>query len=237
MNVEVAGREFEPGHCPSQPVGHPGHQSPSPSSALDGLRTDVSHDAASVAFRAGRHSYTPRVLRVSLFLATGLVWCAISLRAVLDPTYQVPPVPGDWFSVLSFSAAIFALAIALPVLAQTLGDGRVVSASLVGAAGAAAAGVANIVEDGLRIEWAFFVFIGGALVLEIGLLAMAALILIRVRGRLRFLAAVPVVMLLDVLLLHEFGGGVLVLAAWLLAAASTVTTPGKAAPVLGIADD
>lgn len=42
-----------------------------------------------------------------------------SFAAVVpDPEYHDPVSPSDWFAVVSFSAALFALALALPMLTQ-----------------------------------------------------------------------------------------------------------------------
>ena len=51
-------------------------------------------------------------------MCVGVLWCARSLQSFADPEYQDPVSPSDWFAVVSFSAALFALALALPMLAQ-----------------------------------------------------------------------------------------------------------------------
>ncbi len=60
--------------------------------------------------------------RAALFTFVGVVWCVRSLQSFADPEYQVPVSASDWFAVLSFSAALFALALALPLLAELLGS-------------------------------------------------------------------------------------------------------------------
>jgi len=75
--------------------------------------------------------------------------------------------------VLLFSAALLALAVALPQFAGLAGGRAANRASLVAAGGATLSSIANLVEDGVQLEWAFFPFIWGIAVLDVGLLALA----------------------------------------------------------------
>ena len=89
--------------------------------------------------------------RAALFTFVGVVWCVRSLQSFADPEYQDPVSASDWFAVLSFSAALFALALALPLLAQLLGSQAVFRVSLVPAVGAALSGLSNLLEDALQM--------------------------------------------------------------------------------------
>jgi len=170
------------------------------------------------------------MMRAALFTATGVLWCAHSLLFLTNPNYQDPVSAADWFTVLSFSAALFALAVALPVLAQLIGRRDVFRVSLVPAAGAALAGVGKFLEDGLQPDWVFWAFaLGGGLVM-FGLVAFTVVVVVAGRGRLRLLAAVPVAQLIGMLLLQkEPAIGVLILAAWLMAGALTLGLPTRMA--------
>lgn len=176
------------------------------------------------------------MLRAALFTVVGVVWCANSLHSFTDPEYMDPESASDWFAVLSFSAGLFALAFALPMLARLIGGRVVFRVSLVPAAGAALAGLSNLFEDALHWAgppgssgWAFWLFILGTAVTVVGLVAFTVVVAVAGRGRLRLLAAVPAATLIDVLFLHEAGGGVLVLAAWLAAAVMVLGRPARTA--------
>ena len=169
------------------------------------------------------------MLRAVLFTCVGVLWCARSLQSFADPEYQNPASPSDWFAVVSFSAALFALALALPTLAQLAGDGRLVfRVSLAPAAGAALAGISNLLEDALQLGFAFWFFIVSTVLTLIGLIAFTLVVAVVGRGHRRLLATVPAATLIGVML-FESGGGVLILAAWLAAAAMALGHPSRTA--------
>lgn len=169
------------------------------------------------------------MLRAALFTVTGVLWCASSLLLSTGPNYQHPASAADWFTVLSFSAALFALALALPMLARQIGRQRVFRVSLVPAVGAALAGLSNLLEDALQLGWAFWPFVLGTAMVVVGLVAFTVVVVVAGRGRLRLLAAVPAAQLIGVPLLHEAASGVLLLAVWLTAAALIVGLPTRTA--------
>ena len=170
------------------------------------------------------------MLRAALFTFVGVVWCARSLQSFTDPEYMDPATASDWFAVLSFSAALFALAFALPMFAQLTGGRVVFRVSLIPAVGAALAGLSNLVEDALHWAsgWAFWLFGAGMATTAVGLIAFTLVVAVAGRGRRRLLAAVPAGTLIG-LFLFESGGGVLTLAAWLVAAAIAVQVAPRAA--------
>ncbi len=168
--------------------------------------------------------------RAALFAVVGITWCVRSLQSFTDPEFMDPETASDWFAVLSFSAAWFALALGLPLLARSIGGGRLVHRSaLVSAAGAALAGLGNVLEDGLQLGFAFWLFIAGAVVTMLGLIVFAVAVAATGRGSRRLLAAIPVATLVG-MLLFESGGGVIVLAAWIAAAALAVLEPARTTP-------
>ena len=149
--------------------------------------------------------------------------------SLTDADFQDPESAVDWFTVLSFSAALFALAFALPMLAQLIGGKVVFRVSLVPAVGAALAGLSNLLEDALQLGWAFWPFVLGAAMVVVGLVASTVVVAVAGRGRLRLLSAVPAAMLIGVPGLHEAGVGVLILTAWLAAAALVFYRPRRTA--------
>ncbi len=168
--------------------------------------------------------------RAALFAAVGVTWCLRSLQSFADPEFMDPETASDWFAVLSFSAAWFALALGLPLLARSIGGGRLVHRSaLVSAAGAALAGLGNLLEDGLQLGFAFWPFIAGAVVTMLGLIVFSVAVAATGQGKRRLLAAIPVATLIG-MLLFESGGGVIVLVAWLAAAALVVLDSARTTP-------
>jgi hypothetical protein len=162
------------------------------------------------------------VLRAVLFVATGVLFGASSLVMLAHPDFQHPVTLLDWFATLSLSSALLALAAALLGLARLVGGRRLYFAAALAATAAAVAGVANLFEDGLQQEWAFAPFISGTLMVEVGLSAMAVLMVLGSVTRVRLLALVPLMTAVDILALHSSGFGVAVGAAWAMAAAAAV---------------
>ena len=120
------------------------------------------------------------VLDAVLFSFVGV---AFLLHWVLaDPGFEASDTQDDWRHVLGFSAALLSLAVALPMFALLVGKRGVVWVSLVAAAGAALSCAANIVEDGLHMGWAFFVFVLGTGALGLGLVALTAAIATAAHG-------------------------------------------------------
>lgn len=168
------------------------------------------------------------MLRAALFTFVGAVWCVRSLQSFADPEFMDPQTASDWFAVLSFSVALFALAFALPMLARYTGGGLVVfRVSFLPAVGAAVAGLSNVLEDALQLGFAFWIFIVGTTTTALGLIAFTLAIAVAGRGRRRLLAAVPLATLIG-LFLFESGGGVLILAAWLVAGAIAIQAAQRA---------
>lgn len=158
-------------------------------------------------------------MRPALYAFVGVVWCVRSLQSFTDPAYTDPETVSDWFAVLSFSVALFATAVAMPMLAQDAGGGRTLArVSFVPAAGAALAGFGNLLEDALQLGFAGWLYAVGAGGVGLGLIVFTLAITVAGRGRRRLYAAVPLATLIG-WTLFESGGGVLILAAWLVAAA------------------
>jgi hypothetical protein len=149
-----------------------------------------------------------------LFVLTGALWFVRSLVSFGDPSYYDPRSAFDWFAVLSFSAALGALAFALPALARVAGGRATRIAAAAAAAGAAIGAVGNIVEDGLAQGWAGTgLYLPGVVLLTLGLLGTTITIAVSARGADRLLALAPAATFLGFGLL-ESGGGALVLGGW-----------------------
>ena len=166
--------------------------------------------------------------RAALFTFVGVVWCVRSLQSFADPQYEDPVSASDWFAVFSFSAALFATALALPLFAQMIGGRAVFRVSLVPALGAALSGLGNLLEDALQIGFAGLFYGVGAGLTGVGLIAFTVAVAVAGRGRRRLRAAVPAATLIG-WSLFESGGGVLILAAWLAAAAMALDRPARTA--------
>jgi hypothetical protein len=166
-----------------------------------------------------------KTTRAAVFIVTGLLFAASSLTFLFGGNFQNARSLMDWFTVFSLSAALLALAVAAPMLARVAGTRWTIHASLLASAGATLAAIANLLEDALHMDWAFAVFVVGSAVTQVGLAATAITIAAGARGSDRALALVPAIVILDLLILHPVGGGVLVLAAWIWAAAVVLSWP------------
>ena len=124
----------------------------------------------------------------------------------------------EWPYVLAFSAALLSLAFALPLLARLAGGQRVVRVSLVPAAGAALGSFANVLEDGLGMDWAFWAFVVSTGLIVLGLVAFAVVMVRDSRGRDRLLALIPAGTLAGILV-YVAAGGIVLFLTWLAAAA------------------
>lgn len=147
---------------------------------------------------------------------------------VAHPSYGESASQSEWNYVLAFSAAILALAFALPMFASLVGGRSVVRVSLLPAAGAALASLSNILEDGLQLGWAFYVFILGAAMIDLGLLALALVIVFEGRGGHRLLALIPAATVAAITF-YVLAGGILMLARWVAAAIVAVVLPARRA--------
>lgn len=164
-------------------------------------------------------------MRATIFICVAAFWCARSLLSFADPAYTDPVSAADWFAVVSFTVALFALAFALPMLAQLTGGGRLVyRASLIPAVGAAVAGFSNLLEDALQLGFAYWAFIGGSGVFALGIIVFALVVADARSDRRELFAIVPAATLIGWMLL-EIGGGVIVAAAWLTVAAISLRSP------------
>lgn len=167
--------------------------------------------------------------RAGLFALEGL--CLFAYWLVAKPSFDGSPTQSEWPHVLAFSAIILTVGFAVTQFAQFVGGRVAFRASLVVAAGAVLSSSANVLEDGLRMEWAFFGFVLGTLIILLGLLALT--IAIVARGRQRHMALVPVGTMAGLMFFVTAGGPVM-LATWLVAAALALELGRKraeAAPV------
>lgn len=160
--------------------------------------------------------------RAMLFAGTGVTWFAFWF--VTDPAHQTVASMQQWPNVMAFSAVLVVLAIAIVTFGRWVGGRWIVRLAVLAAAAAGFASAANIVEDGFRVEAAFFAFVLGLLVID-GSLALLSLAILRsAAGRQRLLAIVPAATLVAILLFPVVGGPVM-LAAWLAASAAALA-PG-----------
>jgi hypothetical protein len=163
--------------------------------------------------------------RSLLFALTGVVFFVF--WAVARPSFEMTASMTEWPNVLWFSATLLSLAVALPVFGRMVGGRWVVRLASVAGAGVGLSGVANIFEDGFRIDAFFFAFIVGTFILNVTLLALTIVIARTFRGRFRLFAVIPAGTLAGILL-FVVAGGPIMLVTWLAAAAAGVLTSGRA---------
>ena len=132
--------------------------------------------------------------------------------------------------MIGFSGALLSLAVALPVFGRMVGGRWVARLSFIAGSGVALSSIANVFEDGLRIEWVFFVFILGEMILLAGLLALATAIAWTGRGRYRLLALVPLGTGTGVIL-FVVAGGPIMLVTWLAAAGAAFALDARSTDV------
>ncbi len=164
------------------------------------------------------------VKRAALFALFGVGFSAHWV--VTKPSYEMSPTQGEWPYVLAFSGVLLGLACAVPLFAQLVGERIAFRASLVVAAGAVLSSDANVLEDGLKMEWAFYAFVLGTAITLIGLLALTAAIV--ARGGQRHFALVPAGTL-AALVFNVAAGGPVMLVTWLAAAALALAPTRKQA--------
>ena len=162
------------------------------------------------------------VPRAAYFAFVGVAFFAYWV--VADPSYDESPTQSEWPYVLSFSGVILLLAFAVPAVARLAGGRLAQRVALVAASGASLSSAANIFEDGLQLEWVFFVFILGGAIMNLGLLVLAGVLLVTGPGRYRLLAIAPVGTVAGIVLFVAAGGPIM-LATWLAAAALALVLP------------
>ena len=167
-----------------------------------------------------------RVSRSLLFALTGILWLA---SWVAGPSFEMPPSMEKWLVVLLFSATLLSLAVALPVLSRMVGGRPVVRLATIAGAAAGLCGVANVFEDGFQIEWVFFVFVLGLMILDVALLALTLVIARTAPERYRLLAVIPAGTVAGIL--FPMAGGPTVLITWLIAAVAALKMPLPQTPV------
>lgn len=155
-------------------------------------------------------------MRSAFFALTGGVLFAY--WALGKPSFAASPSQSEWPTVLWFSASLALLALALAMFGRLAGGGWAARLALVASGAVACSSLANILEDGLDLDWAFAVFILGELVALISLVALTVVLAATSRGTGRMLAVVPAGTALG-LILFVYAGGLIMLVTWLAAAA------------------
>ena len=146
--------------------------------------------------------------------------------AVARPSSEMTASMTEWPNVLWFSATLLSLAVALPVFGRMVGGPQVVRLASIAGLGVGLSSVANIFEDGFRIDGFFFAFILGTWTLHIALLALTIVIARSFPGRYRLLAVIPAGTVAGILLFVVAGGPVM-MATWLGAATAAVLMSGR----------
>jgi hypothetical protein len=167
------------------------------------------------------------VSRSLLFALTGIL---LLVSWVAGPSFEMAPSMAKWLVVLSFSAALLSLALALLLFGRMVGGPSVVRSATIAGAAAGLCGVTNLFEDGFQIEWFFLVFVLGLLILDVALLALAIVIARTAPDRYRLLAVIPAGTVAGILL-FPMAGGPIMLITWLVAAVASLSMPSPQTPV------
>ena len=157
--------------------------------------------------------------RVALFILVAVLF--IAHWVIADPGFEESATQTQWPFVIFFSAALLALALALPVYSKVVVQGPALRSATVAGVGAGLSSVANVIEDGFGVDAAFFGFVAGAAILIVALACFAAITLYRGITPRRRLAVVPVGTVAGQVL-YVFAGGPIMFATWMLAAAFTL---------------
>jgi len=152
------------------------------------------------------------MVRALLFAGTSVAWFAFWFLRGFD---QTTTSMQEWPNVIAFSAMLLTLALALAAFGQVVGGRSVMRWATIAAGAAGAMSVVNIVEDGFRVEAAFYAFVLGLLILDVSLGGLALATARAEAGRRRLLAAIPAATLAAIL--FPPAGGPLMLGAWLAA--------------------
>jgi hypothetical protein len=143
------------------------------------------------------------------WLVAGLAWAARSVIEFARPEYYDPVSLLDWSAVWSYTAAWLLSALAVPLLARSVGSSAVVAVSVAFMVAAVVAGSANALEDALDQSWGGTPYVIGFLVAWLSLIPLTVLVW---RAGSRRLAVLPLALFVSVALFNS-GGGVVVLAA------------------------
>ena len=162
--------------------------------------------------------------RSLLFVITGVA--VFAYWSIARPSSQQTASMQEWPTVLWFSATLLSLAIALPVFGRMVGGQRVVRWASMAGLGVGLSSMANIFEDGFRIEGFFFAFILGVWIMNISLFGLTIVIARTFGGRDRLLAIIPAGTFAGILL-FVVAGGPIMLITWLGAAAAAVLMSGR----------
>jgi hypothetical protein len=168
-------------------------------------------------------------IRVASFALAGIAFFAY--WSIFDPTNDAKASQFEWRFVIGFTSALLILALAVWLYGEMVGGRWVRRVSMVGTVGLIIGGLSNIFEDGLGIDWVFFVFVLGTALALIALVAAAIVIAVTNTGRRRLLALVPAGTAVAVVAFVAIGGP-LMLATWLIAATIAFRARGHEAPPL-----
>ena len=147
-------------------------------------------------------------------LVTGAVWAVRTWIVTMDPTYWAPRSTLDYAAVALYSAGLITLAVCiwrLPV-AHTPAISRSGAAAVLGLG---AAGIANLVEDGLGLKSFGVVYVAGVL---IGTFALIPLSIGLARaGRPPWLAAAALLTFFGLIYSSQWYGNVVLAGTWIAA--------------------
>ena len=147
--------------------------------------------------------------------------------SVADLSHDATSQQHEWSIVLLFSAMLLGLGLGFLAVAGRLSGSHAIRTARFLAIVFAAASVTNLVEDGLRVEAAFLIFVVELLSIHLGCGVLAFLILTREHRSGRLWAVVPIGTIIGILLFVEAGGPLLAVT-WVGAALYALRQPSRA---------
>ena len=134
------------------------------------------NEAVATAVTSGGNTVSGRTLWLAVarvvWLITGVVWAVSGLVLLTDVEYWDPVTSLDYVAVWSYSLGWLGLAVSILLLAGLVASRPVAIVAVVVALGAAAAGIANGIEDGLGMKALGTLYVIGVLVAAFGLLPL-----------------------------------------------------------------
>lgn len=147
-------------------------------------------------------------------LVAGAVWAARTWIVTMDPTYWSPSSTLDYAAVALYSAGLITLAVCIWRLRVT--HTPVISRGGAAAAlGLGAAGIANLVEDGLGLKSFGVVYVAGVLIGTFALIPFG--IGLARAGRPPWLAAAALLTFLGLIFSTQWHGNVVLAGTWITA--------------------
>jgi hypothetical protein len=168
--------------------------------------------------------------RPAIFVLVGLGFLGYWLG--VDLSRDETAAQSQWSYVLLFTAVLLLLGVGLVLFGAMLQSPLARRAAYVAGAGAVLCGAANVVEDGLGVEWVFLVFVSSLLVTDLALFVVMATVMFTEPGARRMLALVPIGTVIGIAVFVE-AGGVVMAVTWVGAGVASYLDQRRPASIAG----